>query len=137
MGSTLQPVRPEIHVLGISLKSFGIVFAAAFLSAGAIVERRMRELGRPPEWTYEFVFAAFVGGLVGARVYYVVQNYSAVKHDLLGSLFSGSGLVWYGGALGGAIAVLGWAAWRGMLSLQLLDLASVPLALGYALGGIE
>src|SRR5207302_6009198 len=80
--------------------------------------------------------AAFAGGLVGSRVYYVIQNYSLVKHDLLGSLFSGSGLVWYGGVIGGAIAVLAWAAWRGFLSLALLDLASVPLALGYAIGRI-
>jgi phosphatidylglycerol:prolipoprotein diacylglycerol transferase len=76
------------------------------------------------------------GGLVGARLYYVVQNYSLVKHDLLGSLFSGSGLVWYGGVIGGAIAVLGWAYWRGMLSMALLDLAAVPLAMGYAIGRI-
>jgi phosphatidylglycerol:prolipoprotein diacylglycerol transferase len=69
-------------------------------------------------------------------VYYVIQNYSQVKHDLLGSLFSGSGLVWYGGVIGGALAVLAWAKWRGMLNLALLDLASVPLAMGYAIGRI-
>jgi phosphatidylglycerol:prolipoprotein diacylglycerol transferase len=81
-------------------------------------------------------FAALVGGLVGSRVYYVVQNYSQVKHDLLGSLFSGSGLVWYGGVIGGALAVIGWAWWRGMLNLVLLDIASIPLAMGYAIGRI-
>jgi phosphatidylglycerol:prolipoprotein diacylglycerol transferase len=69
-------------------------------------------------------------------VYYVVQNYSQVKHDLLGSLFSGSGLVWYGGVIGGALAVIGWAWWRGMLNLVLLDIASIPLAMGYAIGRI-
>jgi phosphatidylglycerol:prolipoprotein diacylglycerol transferase len=77
-----------------------------------------------------------LGGLVGSRLYYVIQNYSQVKHDLLGSLFSGSGLVWYGGVIGGAIAVLAWARWRGMLSPALLDLACVPLAMGYAIGRI-
>jgi len=129
-------VKPEIHVLGISLKSFGIVFACGFLAAGGILARRLKELGKPVDWAYEFAFAALVGGLVGSRLYYIIQNYSAVKHDLLGSLFSGSGLVWYGGVIGGAIAVLAWGAWRGMLSLGLLDLASVPLALGYAIGRI-
>jgi phosphatidylglycerol:prolipoprotein diacylglycerol transferase len=81
-------------------------------------------------------FAALVGGLVGSRVYYIVQNYSQVKHDLVGSLFSGSGLVWYGGVIGGALAVIAWAAWRGMLNVALLDLAAVPLAMGYAIGRI-
>ena len=129
-------MRPEIHVLGISLKSFGIVFACGFIAAGAIISRRLKELGKPTDWAYELAFASLVGGLVGSRLYFVVQNYSQVKHDLLGNLFSGSGLVWYGGVIGGAIAVLAWAAWRHMLSLALLDLASVPLAMGYAIGRI-
>ena len=133
---TLWRVQPTIHVFGISLKSFGIVFACGFLAAGAILIRRLQELGKPVDWAYEMAFAAMIGGLVGARVYYVVQNYSLVKHDLLGNLFSGSGLVWYGGVIGGALAVIAWAWWRGMLSLALLDLASVPLALGYAIGRI-
>jgi phosphatidylglycerol:prolipoprotein diacylglycerol transferase len=129
-------VRPEIHVLGLSLKTFGIVFALGFVAAGAILARRLRELGKPVDWAYEMAFAALVGGLVGSRIYFVVQNYDQVKHDLLGSLFSGSGLVWYGGVIGGAIAVVAWAYWRGILNLALLDLASVPLAMGYAIGRI-
>jgi phosphatidylglycerol---prolipoprotein diacylglyceryl transferase len=129
-------MRPEIHVLGLSLKTFGIVFALGFLSAGAIIARRLRELGKPVDWAYELAFAALVGGLVGSRVYYIVQNYDQVKHDLVGNLFSGSGLVWYGGVIGGAIAVVVWAQWRGMLSLALLDLTCVPLAMGYAIGRI-
>jgi phosphatidylglycerol---prolipoprotein diacylglyceryl transferase len=129
-------VQPDIHIFGITLKTFGIVFACGFIGAGAILWRRLRELGKPGDYAYEMAFAALVGGLVGSRVYYVVQNYGAVKHDLLGSLFSGSGLVWYGGLIGGAIAVIAWGAWRGLLSVALLDLASVPLAMGYAIGRI-
>ncbi|MDQ6744958.1 MAG: prolipoprotein diacylglyceryl transferase [Actinomycetota bacterium] len=129
-------MRPEIHLLGLSLKSFGIVFASAFLAAGAIVARRLRELGKPLDFAYEMALAAMIGGLVGSRIYYLIENYSLVKHDLIGSLFSGSGLVWYGGVIGGAITVLAWAARRGMLNLGLLDLASVPLAMGYAIGRI-
>ncbi|MGZ8667511.1 MAG: prolipoprotein diacylglyceryl transferase, partial [Solirubrobacterales bacterium] len=64
------------------------------------------------------------------------QNYDDVKGDLFGNLFSGSGLVWYGGAIGGAIGVLAWAWRRGMLSAALLDLCAAPLALGYAIGRI-
>src|SRR6187200_2736457 len=82
------------------------------------------------------VFAALVGGIVGARLWWVAENWSSAKDDLIGSLFSGAGLVWYGGAIGGAIAVLLWAWRRNWLTLQLLDVASVPLAVGYAVGRI-
>src|SRR5439155_26460930 len=81
-------------------------------------------------------FAALAGGLVGWRVYYIAQNYDRVKHDLLGNLFGGSGLVWYGGVIGGTLAVLAWARWRGMLGLALLDLCAPGLALGYAIGRV-
>jgi phosphatidylglycerol:prolipoprotein diacylglycerol transferase len=129
-------MQPEIHVFGLSLKSFGIVFACGFIAAGAILARRLKELGKPVDWAYEIAFAALVGGLVGSRLYYVIQNYSQVKHHLLSHLFSGSGLVWYGGLIGGAIAVMAWAYWRDMFSVALLDLCAVPLAMGYAIGRI-
>ena len=125
---------PEIHLGPLTLQTFGLMFALAFLAAGALVAKRLGEIGKPVDWAYEMGFAALVGGVVGSRVYFVVQNYDSVKDDLLGNLFSGSGLVWYGGAIGGALAVLLWAWYRDFLGLALLDLAAPALALGYAIG---
>ncbi|MFI5037113.1 MAG: prolipoprotein diacylglyceryl transferase [Solirubrobacterales bacterium] len=129
-------MKPEVHILGISIKTFGVTFALGFIACGAVVARRLRELGKPVDWSYEIVFAALVGGVVGARGYYVIQNYDQVKHDLIGSVFSGSGLVWYGGAIGGAIGVVAWMRWRKTLQLQMFDICATALALGYAIGRI-
>ena len=98
--------------------------------------RRLTEIGRPADWAYEMGFSALAGGVIGSRVYFIAQNWDSVKHDLLGNLFSGSGLVWYGGAIGGALAVIAWAAYRRFLGLPLLDLAAPALALGYAIGRV-
>jgi phosphatidylglycerol:prolipoprotein diacylglycerol transferase len=129
-------MKPEVHVLGISIKTFGVTFALAFLACGLVIARRLRELGKPVDWAYEIVFAALLGGVIGARGYYLIQNYSTVEHDLLGSIFSGSGLVWYGGALGGAIGVLAWMRWRHAMELRMFDMCATALALGYAIGRI-
>jgi phosphatidylglycerol:prolipoprotein diacylglycerol transferase len=129
-------MKPEIQLLGISIKTFGLTFALGFLACGAVVARRLRELEEPVDWAYEIVFAALAGGVIGARGYYVIENYSKVKHDLLGSIFSGTGLVWYGGAIGGAIGVIAWMRWRDTLELRLLDACATALALGYAIGRI-
>jgi phosphatidylglycerol:prolipoprotein diacylglycerol transferase len=129
-------MKPEIHLIGISIKTFGLTFALGFLACGLVVARRLRELGKPVDWSYEIVFAALIGGIVGARLYYVIQNYSQVKHDLVGSIFSGTGLVWYGGAIGGAIGVIGWMRFRHVLELRMLDMCATALALGYAIGRI-
>jgi phosphatidylglycerol:prolipoprotein diacylglycerol transferase len=129
-------VQPDIHVFGVDLKTFGLCFAAGFIAAGLVIQRRCRELGQPSDTAYEIVLGSLIGGLVGSRVYYLIQHWSTVKHDLVGAAFSGSGLVWYGGLIGGAIGVLIAAKRRNFLSLTMLDACSLPLALGYAIGRI-
>src|SRR5580704_13416792 len=129
-------MKPEIEVIGISVKTFGVMFALGFLACGCVLARRLRELEEPVDWSYELVFAALLGGVIGARGYYVIQNYGEVRHDFLESLFSGAGLVWYGGVIGGAIAVFAWMRWRDALELRMLDMCATALALGYAIGRI-
>src|SRR5688572_3504976 len=101
-----------------------------------VLARHLKELGKPVDWAYEVIFAGLVGGVVGSRLDYVIQNWDEVSDDLLGNVFSGSGLVWFGGLVGGALGVLLWAWRRGFLGLQLLDVCAVPLALGYAIGRV-
>src|SRR3954464_7932046 len=129
-------MQPEIHLGPITLQTFGLMFALAFIAAGAVVARRLREWGKPTAWAYELILCGLGGGIVGARLDFIAENYDSVKHDLLGNVFSGSGLVWYGGAIGGAIGVALWAWRRGMLNAALLDLCAAPLALGYAIGRV-
>ena len=127
---------PEIDLGPLTLQTFGLMFALAFLAAGLLIAKRLKEIGKPVDWAYEMGFSALVGGVVGSRLYFIAENWDSAKDDLLGSLFSGSGLVWYGGAIGGAIAVLLWAWYRGFLGLALLDLTAPALALGYAVGRV-
>ena len=127
---------PELGLGPLTLQTFGMSFGLAFVGAGLVLARRLRELGKPPDWAYEIVFAALVGGLVGARVDYLLQNWDSVSDDLLGNLFSGTGLVWLGGVVGGAAGVLIWAWRRRWVGLPLLDAVSVPLVVGYAIGRI-
>jgi phosphatidylglycerol---prolipoprotein diacylglyceryl transferase len=129
-------MQPEIDIGPVTLQTFGLMFALGFIVAGAIVAKRLGELGKPPDWAYEMVFAALIGGIVGARIDFLIQNWSEVSDDVLGNIFSGSGLVWFGGAVGGAAAVCLWARWRGMLNWSLADLAAPGLAAGYAVGRI-
>jgi phosphatidylglycerol---prolipoprotein diacylglyceryl transferase len=129
-------MQPEISLGPLDLQTFGICFAFAFLASGAIFGRRLRELGKPADWTYEAVFAALIGGVVGSRVDFLIQNWDEVSGDVLGNIFSGSGLVFFGGLIGGAIGVLLWAWWRGWLGWELLDTAAAPIAIGYTVGRI-
>lgn len=123
----------EIDLFGLPIKTFGLFFALNFAVWGLLVARRLKELGKPVDWAFEMVIAALVGGLVGARGYWLIQQGEA---PTLGDVFGGAGLTWYGGLIGGSIAVVLWAKWRGFLSVGLFDLAAPGLALGYAVGRI-
>jgi phosphatidylglycerol:prolipoprotein diacylglycerol transferase len=122
-------MQPEIDIGPLTLQTFGLCFALGFIAAGVVLTKRFSELNKPPDWAYEMVFAALIGGLVGAKVDYVIQHPGE-------AFFSGSGLVWFGGAIGGAIGVLGWARWRKIPVWEVCDIAAVPLALGYAIGRV-
>jgi phosphatidylglycerol---prolipoprotein diacylglyceryl transferase len=129
-------MQPEIDLGPITLQTFGLMMGLGFVVAGLAASRFLKEIGKPVDWAYEMVFAALVGGIIGARLWWVAENWSEAKDDFIGSLFSGAGLVWYGGAIGGAIGVLLWAWRRKFLTLQMFDVAAVPLAIGYAIGRI-
>jgi phosphatidylglycerol---prolipoprotein diacylglyceryl transferase len=100
----------------------------AFLVAGWMVARRLDELGRPVDLAYEMVFAALIGGIVGAKLWFLAENG--------GPLFSGTGLTFCGGLIGGALAVIAWTSYRGVLDLKLADAVVPSLAAAYAIGRI-
>jgi phosphatidylglycerol---prolipoprotein diacylglyceryl transferase len=121
-------VQPEINVFGLTIQSFGLCLGLAFLVAGWMVAKRLKELGRSPDFAYEMVFAALIGGIVGAKLWFLAENG--------GPLFSGTGLTFYGGLLGGALAVCAWAKYKGQLDLVLTDAVVPSLAAAYAIGRI-
>ncbi len=129
-------MQPELELFGVTLQTFGLCLGLAFVVCGILNARYLQEIGKPVDWAYEFIFAALIGGIAGARLWWIGENWDDAKGDLLGSLFSGSGLVFFGGAIGGAIAVLAWSWHRGFMEGRTFDMGAAPLAAGYAIGRI-
>ncbi len=129
-------MQPELNLFGLTLQTFGLMLGIAFLVCGWLTARYLKEIGKPVDWAYEFIFAAIVGGIVGSRLWWIAENWDEANDDLLGSLFSGAGLVFYGGALGGALCVLLWSRHKGFWEGRTLDMGAAPLAAGYAIGRI-
>src|SRR5204862_4668168 len=71
-----------------------------------------------------------VGGIVGAKIWYVLLT------GTWDALLSRGGFVWYGGFLGGVAGVL-LNGWRKRIPARwTMELTAAPLALGYALGRV-
>ena len=97
-------MRPVLFELGpFEANSWGLMVAVALLLAGVVLRSELERLAHRGETAYALVLGAAIGGLVGARLYWLAEH--AGEASLLDS-FSGAGFTWYGGLLGGGGAVL-------------------------------
>ncbi len=118
---------------GEPVTSFGVMLFLAFLAAGYLLRARMSETGIHPDRAWDLVFAAVIGGIVGAKLYYVFLNFpSLIENPRF--LFARGGLVWYGGFLGGTVAVLYQMKRLHLPVRQTLDLTAPAMAMAYAVG---
>jgi phosphatidylglycerol:prolipoprotein diacylglycerol transferase len=107
---------------------FGIAMLAAFVIAQIIAQHEMWRRGFDPAPISDLVFAAVIGGILGGKIYYAILTHDA------SSLLSRAGLVFWGGLIGGIIAVL-FVAWRKKLSLlRVADVGGIAVAAAYSIG---
>jgi len=124
-----MPIHPFNIQLGpLEITGYGIMMMVGFLVGGWLIERELRRLGFRADYSGDIVLAAVVGGVIGAKLWYVALNQDP------GALFSRGGLVWYGGFLGGGIAVLLMGAYRKVPLRWTAHLTAPALPAAYALG---
>ena len=128
---------PTLFELGpLKIHSFGFALAVAFLLIAWLAGKDFPRRGYSSDAAWSVVLAAMIGGVVGAKVWFLVDHWQATTQDPIGALFSGAGLTYYGGLIGGAAAVLWVSARHGIPTITLLDLVAPLLALGYGVGRI-
>ncbi len=126
--TTVYPLN--LHIGPISITGYGVMMMVGFLMGGWLMDRELRRRGWNHEYAADMTVAAVIGGILGAKLWYVFATGD------MGSLFSRGGLVWYGGFIGGLIAVL-FNGWRLKVPLRwTLDLTAPALPAAYALGRI-
>jgi phosphatidylglycerol:prolipoprotein diacylglycerol transferase len=121
---------------GLEITSFGVMMFAAFVTAGLIFESELKRNGYDGQKSWDFVFMAVIGGIIGAKLYYVLLNFDRLQAEGLSFVFSRGGMVWYGGFLLAAVLVL-WEVRRSEVPVRpAMDWAAPALALAYAVGRI-
>jgi len=123
----------EFHL---AIYSFGFMLVVAFYSCYFLLERDLKRTGHDPNLASDIVFWAAFGGVVGAKVYYLIENFDRVIVDPKGMIFSGSGLVFLGGLLGGLLGVTMVLKNNKLPWLVFADLVAPLLILGYGIGRI-
>src|SRR3954465_11374768 len=124
-------IQELFHIGSFSISPFGVMLVFAFLGGFLQLRWGMRRLGiGDEEDASALIFAAGVGGIVGAKIYY------AILYGNWRLLFDRSGLVWDGGLRLRALGVLWVMRRRRLPPWETADALAPALALGYAIGRI-
>src|SRR5713226_9238015 len=138
---------PFLHLGPLTIPTFGLMVAAGLLVAAYVLQadfdrRRenflkngyLREAKEPSHHDEGFLIIGIAGisGLVGAKLYHAFQDPSTWKAELI----SRYGFAWFGGFLGGFIALWFLAKHYGIPVLEFMDVCSPAAAVGYAIGRI-
>ncbi len=125
----------ELPIIGaFTLHSFGVMAMLGFLVPTIIMRRAFREENIEPDLASTISVAAIIGGFVGARLYFIIEHWSEFAQAPFSMIFSGAGLVWYGGLFGGVLAVAWTVKHYRMPFWKTADIVSTLVLLGQAFG---
>lgn len=146
---------PVLFKIGpIQIPSYGFMLMVAFVVNYFLLHRELKRRGKDPQLAADIIFWGALGGIVGSKIYFAIERGTGWENiqalgDLLAGLFTlngaragqalavlGTGLVFFGGFLGGLIAITVLLKRRGESWLLIADAVAPLLILGYAIGRI-
>jgi phosphatidylglycerol:prolipoprotein diacylglycerol transferase len=124
------------HLGPLTVYSYGLMMALGFLAADYVIRLECIRRGYDPEYSSSIVITAAVMGLVGSRVYAILDDLPTYLADPKTMIFSGSGFVFYGGMFGGILGAYLVSRWYRIGFGTTVDMCGPALAIGQAIGRI-
>ncbi|MDR0839177.1 MAG: prolipoprotein diacylglyceryl transferase [Oscillospiraceae bacterium] len=135
-GFRLNPPR-AVSIFGFEIYIYGFIIAAAFLLAGAYVLKRREAFGMTRDNVMDIFLCAMIGGIVGARLYYVAFNpseyFGAGKWLNIFRVREG-GLAVYGGIILGSASIIFYGVRKKLNFARMLDAGGLGLLIGQSIG---
>ncbi|HEY6298006.1 MAG TPA: prolipoprotein diacylglyceryl transferase [Candidatus Binatus sp.] len=122
------------HLGPLTVYSFGLMMALGFLAADYVIRLECIRRGYDPEYSSSIVITAAVMGLVGSRLYAILDDLPTYLADPKTMIFSGSGFVFYGGMIGGIFGAYLVSRWYRIGFGSTMDMCGPALAIGQAIG---
>jgi len=121
----------------IPIYAYGFMLMVAFLVAIAVARWRARKEGIDPAKVTDVGIYLVCTGVVGARIFFIIQFFEDYKNNLLSifKIYEG-GLVYYGGLFAGAITLFVYVRKHRLPILKLFDIVTPSIALGLGFGRI-
>lgn len=131
-------MHPLICKVGpFAIYSYGVMLAFAFLVSSYLAKKKAQTVGISPEIIFNLAFIAFIFGIIGGRLLYVIFNFDYYIDNLseIFKLWHG-GLSWFGGLFLGSVAGIVYINRKGLSVYKVLDVIVPFVALGQAIGRI-
>jgi phosphatidylglycerol---prolipoprotein diacylglyceryl transferase len=126
---------PDLFKIGdFVITSFGLMMFLSFLTAAWITGAQLRRYGLPKELAWDMLAWCALGGIAGAKLYYLALHMDALIADPVAEILNRGGLVWYGGLIGGVVAYYLQVRARKLPVATMYDATAPGLALAYVVG---
>ena len=126
---------PEIFRVGpFPINSFGLMVALAIFCGMYRLAQSFRENSINPLLAERYAFVAGFVGLLGARIWHILENWSDLKDNLGAALISSAGFTFYGGFIFSTLALILLAKHDKIKISTLADSLGPALSLAYAVG---
>ena len=135
LGWEFEIDRVAFHIGSLPVYWYGILIALGFILAILYVTKRAKEFGVDPDRMLDVVLGGAIGGIVGARAYFVLLrwDYYGQNLDQIFNTRSG-GMAIYGGVIGAVAAVFLCAHIKKLSAPQIFDTVALALVNGQMLG---
>jgi phosphatidylglycerol---prolipoprotein diacylglyceryl transferase len=127
---------PIICKIGpLTIYSYGLMLAVAALVCAMLLSRDAKGYSISAEAIFDLTFWTVLGGIIGARIFYIFLNLNFFLYNPLEMVMvQRGGLAWQGGLVLGTVAALGFIRRRHLPLLLLMELSAPYIALGQAIG---
>lgn len=126
---------PFLHIGHLSLPTFGLLIWLAAVAAAFLMDRAFRRAGISAD-AVGMVAIAVVLGIVGAKLWHVIDTPSEFRQEGWRVLWDTAGFAWFGGLVFGISSLVFQGWWAKIGGLRTLDLAAPAAAVGYGIGRI-
>lgn len=132
----LNPPR-GFTIFGLEIYFYGVIIAVGFILSGLYLLRRRKSYGLTQDNVFDIFLCAMIGGLIGARLYYVIfnaENYFGPGKWMNIIRFRDGGLAIYGGIILGCASAMVYGKIKKLNLALILDAAGNAIPLGQAIG---
>ncbi|MBQ7031196.1 MAG: prolipoprotein diacylglyceryl transferase [Bacilli bacterium] len=129
-------MNPVLFTLfGIEIRWYSVLLLTGMIIAMFMFIKEGKRFNIPKDFTFNLAFWVIIIGIISARLYYCVFNFSLYKDNLLDifKIWEG-GLAIHGGLIGGFITLFIYTKKYSVNTYKITDMAVVPLLLAQSIG---